>query len=104
MKSSSPLSPTSPNFHTRADPWASTGAVAAGDDEVGTVLGGVEHGPDELRRMLQVGVHDADEATLGHAQPADDGGAQAALPLLRRAQQAADGPRVLLGQPLEDLG
>ena len=56
----------------------------------------------QLRRMLQVGVHDADVQPASHAQAGDDRGAEAALAVGSLAQQAAD-RRVGLGEVEEQI-
>ncbi len=76
--------------------------VAARDHEIRAAFGLAEQHRDELGRMLQVGVHDADIQPASHVQPGDDRRAQAALAVGSLTEEAAD-RRVGLGQVEEQI-
>ncbi len=81
---------------------AATRRVAARDHQVGAAFGLPEQHRNQLRGMLEVGVHDADVQAAGHVEPRDHCGAQPTLAVGSLAQQAADG-RVGLGQVEEQI-
>ncbi len=68
----------------------SAGRVPARDHEVSAAFRLAEELRDQLRRVLQVGVHDADVQPASHVQAGDHGGAQTSLAIGALAQQAAD--------------
>ena len=71
---------------------APPGDVPAGHHQVGARLHGGQHLGDQLGRVLEVGVHDADELAPCHVEAGDDRGAQPARPA-RRPAAAGSGPR-----------
>jgi hypothetical protein len=72
--------------------------VPAGHHQVRARLRGGEHLGDQLRGVLEVRIHDADEIAPCHVETGDDGGAQPPRSLGTGPEQAADlGVRRLQG-------